>query len=264
MNAAGPAPAGPRPDTAGGKTAAPAVPMPIEFQPIFDLGAWLIGRKRIVALEALARPPRRGNGGGSLREGGRLKLNVDAQLAALQAAVSRLSSLPRGASLAVNVSPEVVLSAGFADVLAGVSVDRIVLELSEYDAVADYEDFQEGLAGWRSQGLRLAIDDVGAGLTSLHHVLMVDPDVVKLDLDLVRGSDADPVRRALIGAVLNLVSPLDIKVVAEAIETPRELTTLVDLGVPFGQGYHLARPGPLAEADAAPLSDQAVVAPGAD
>lgn len=89
------------------------------------------------------------------------------------------------------------------------------------------------------------MDDAGAGYSSLHHVLRLRPDVIKLDVSLIRGIDTDPVRQAMADALVSFGRSAGAQLLAEGIETTAELETLTTLGVDFGQGYLLARPGPL-------------------
>jgi len=92
----------------------------------------------------------------------------------------------------------------------------------------------------------LAIDDAGAGWSSLMHILRLAPDYIKLDRQLTHGIDIDPVRRSLASALASFADETGATIIAEGIETPSELTTLRRLGIRYGQGYQLARPAPLA------------------
>ena len=98
------------------------------------------------------------------------------------------------------------------------------------------------LAELRASGVRIAIDDAGAGFASLRHTLRLAPDIVKLDISLTRGIDGDRARRALASALISFADEMSITIVAEGIETAEELETLLRLGVRFGQGFHLAEP----------------------
>jgi EAL domain-containing protein (putative c-di-GMP-specific phosphodiesterase class I) len=93
--------------------------------------------------------------------------------------------------------------------------------------------------------MRLAIDDTGAGFASLRHILNLEPDIIKLDISLTRGVDVDRARRALAAALIAFAANTGASIVAEGVETASELSVLRDLGVGFGQGYLLGRPGPL-------------------
>ena len=110
----------------------------------------------------------------------------------------------------------------------------------------DYEQLAASLANLRRMGVRVAIDDAGAGYASLRHTLLLSPDIVKVDISLTRSIDIDRGRRALASALISFADEMDMTIVAEGIETAEELRTLLDLGVRFGQGFFLAEPGPLA------------------
>ena len=91
--------------------------------------------------------------------------------------------------------------------------------------------------------MRLAIDDVGAGFSSLRHIVLTAPDVLKIDRSIVDGVAADPVLRTLVHSLVDLAHGCSAVVVAEGIETAADAATLADLGVELGQGWHLGRPG---------------------
>jgi EAL domain-containing protein (putative c-di-GMP-specific phosphodiesterase class I) len=128
--------------------------------------------------------------------------------------------------------------------------------------VEDYDALVRALDGLRSQGVRVAVDDTGAGYAGLAHILRLRPDIIKLDIDLTRGIDADPVRRALAASLVAFGGDIGATITAEGIETGEELEALRTLGVTCGQGYYLARPGPLPlpAPPASPLTAGAAVA----
>jgi EAL domain-containing protein (putative c-di-GMP-specific phosphodiesterase class I) len=95
----------------------------------------------------------------------------------------------------------------------------------------------------RNRGYRIAIDDIGSGYAGLASFALLEPDFIKLDTALVRGVEDSLTKRKLIWSLLAVCRELGIQVVAEGIETPAELDTLVDLGCDLLQGYLLARPG---------------------
>ncbi|HWI04340.1 MAG TPA: EAL domain-containing protein, partial [Acidimicrobiales bacterium] len=123
--------------------------------------------------------------------------------------------------------------------------NRIVLELTEHTRVGDYGALIEGLVRSRSEGVRIAADDTGAGYSGLHHLLRLRPNVVKLDIGLTRNIDEDPVRRALASALVAFAAEIDAVLVAEGVESVGELRSLRALGIPAAQGYRLGRPGPM-------------------
>ena len=211
----------------------------MHFQPIVCLV-----EGDVVGVEALARFE------GGLRrtpdlwfaEAAAVGLGVELELAAVRAALSELPALPPDAYLSVNMSAETVLAAATSDLFTGPHCGRLVIELTEHAQVADYDALLTRLAALRGTGIRLAVDDTGAGFASLRHILRLRPDLIKLDLDLTRGIDQDPARRALARALLTFAAEIGAGVVAEGVETAGELLVLRDLGVEAAQGYFLGRP----------------------
>lgn len=172
---------------------------------------------------------------------------VPLELAVLRAALMQLEQLPEPLALAVNVSPATVLSGRLDEVLVGVPLQRLVLELTEHDPVTDYAALERTLRPWRSQGARLAVDDAGAGYASFTHVLRLRPELIKLDTSLVRDIHIDAPRQALARAIVGYARDMGVDVVAEGIETAAELRAVAALGARYGQGFHLGRPRPLGE-----------------
>jgi EAL domain-containing protein (putative c-di-GMP-specific phosphodiesterase class I) len=159
-------------------------------------------------------------------------------------ALRRAAALLAGADgyVAMNVSPATLLTPGCTDLLRGLPLDRVLLELSEHDPVEDYDALNAALAPFRAGGLRLAIDDVGAGFSSLRHIVVTSPDVIKIDRSIVSGLDADPVLSTLVGSLVEFARGIDARVVAEGVETAAEAGVLRRLGVDYGQGWHFGRP----------------------
>lgn len=134
-----------------------------------------------------------------------------------------------------------------ARLLRGLGADpaRVVIEITEEQAVADYPRLLEVARGLAALGYALAIDDLGAGYASLRLWLELRPSFVKLDNAFVRGSDADPFKRCFLGAMQHLARCADACLIAEGVESAAELALLQKLGVAYVQGYHLARPSAL-------------------
>ena len=215
------------------------------FQPIVELSS-----ERIVGLEALARfatRPRR-SPAAWFAEAARVGLLVDLELVAVQRALSHVHLLPDDVYLSVNVSPETLGSASLLELLRPSIVERIVLEMTEQTSVEDYDDLERRLRSIRDLGVRLAIDDVGAGYASLRHVVSLTPDLMKIDRALVTDIDSDPMRGALMERLVSFANEVGVGVIAEGVEDERELAVLRSLDVPYAQGFHLGRPGPIPSA----------------
>ena len=161
---------------------------------------------------------------------------------ALCGALDVLDQLPPGLALTVNLSPAALLRPDVTELLLDAAPGRLLVEITEHEAVADYDALVRALGGLRAAGIRVGIDDFGAGHSSLRHVLELAPDVVKLDISLTSGLDGDPAKCALVDAMVGFCERIGALVIAEGIEEAGELATLVELGVGFGQGWYLARP----------------------
>lgn len=213
----------------------------IVYQPIVDLR-----KMEISGFEALSRfsaePPRSPDGW--FNEAAEVALSIELETAAIAKALAGLDAVPGGAYLSINVSPQTLLSDAFTSVLRQYDFSRIVLEITEHNVIEDYDLVTKSLADLRSNGLRVAVDDAGAGHSSLRHIVQLDPDYVKLDMSLTRDVDTDLARRALVSALVFYTRETNAQIIAEGIETEAELNTLKLLGVGRGQGYYLGRPSP--------------------
>jgi EAL domain-containing protein (putative c-di-GMP-specific phosphodiesterase class I) len=162
------------------------------------------------------------------------------EILALRKAAEHLDGV--GGYIAMNISPTTLLTGECLDLLGRLPLDRIVLELSEHQQVEDYDRLKGVLAPLRGGGMRLAIDDVGAGFSSLRHIVLTQPDVIKLDRSIVTGVGADPVLRVLTRSLVDLAAACGATVVAEGVETEADSLALAGLGVHHGQGWFYGRP----------------------
>jgi EAL domain-containing protein (putative c-di-GMP-specific phosphodiesterase class I) len=212
------------------------------FQPIVDLQ-----EGRAVGLEALTRFPAEPQRPPNLwfEEAHAVGLGVEMELAAVERALSRQADIPEHIQLAVNVGPLAMTSPGFPEILRASDAGRVIVELTEQAEIRDYTTLNEAISAMRSSGARLAVDDTGAGVSSLAHILKLSPDWIKLDRALTTGVDRDPVRRALSSSLVSFADETGAQIVAEGIETQGELDVLRGLGIRYGQGFYLQRPGPL-------------------
>ncbi|HJQ72463.1 MAG TPA: EAL domain-containing protein [Actinomycetota bacterium] len=211
------------------------------YHPLMDLET-----REEIGVEALARfgsiplkPPDRW-----FAQATAVELGLQLELRAMKEALDGLSRIPDGAFLSINCSHRTAASTELAEQLDGME-KRIVLEITEHEAIDDYGGLAEALEPLRARGLRVAVDDVGAGYASLRHALQLAPDMVKMDISLTHDIDRDAGRRALAAALISFAAETDMTIVAEGIETAGELHALRQLGVRYGQGFYLARPAPL-------------------
>jgi len=209
------------------------------FQPVFDMTSG-----DCFAVEALARFSGRPKRTPDVwfAEAHAMGVGVELEIASVKGALSSLPLLPDDVTLCVNAGPEVIVSDEVFQLLAGCDSRRVVMELTEETKVDDYPGLSRVLDRLCLLGVRLAIDDTGAGFASFAHILKLAPDIIKLDRELTSGIDHDPVRAALATALVSFASSIGADVIAEGIETAAELEVLRDLGIHYGQGYLLCRP----------------------
>lgn len=216
------------------------------FQPVIKLP-----RRTPVAVEALARfpgPPHQ-TPDVWFAEAHSVGLGVELELLAVEEALTVLRRLPANVLLGVNASPMAVASEGLEELLSVVDAGRVAIEITEHAAVEDYAYLRRRIAALRKLGARISIDDTGSGYASFRHILSLSPEFIKLDLALTRDIDRDPARRALATALVGFVEERGARLIAEGIETSGELATVEELGITFGQGYHLGRPVPFEDLD---------------
>lgn len=211
----------------------------IAYQPIVDLRS----DRRTVGLEALSRFPD-GDADPScwFRDADLLGLGTELEATAIRRALEALPGIPSDVYVAVNASPATLMSPSFPDLFVDVAPGRVVVEVTEHAPVDDYAILHERLDELASVGIRLAVDDAGAGYASLRHILKLHPDVIKLDISLTRNIDEEPLQRALAAALVTFARELGASIIAEGVERPEEVVVLAELGVRYAQGYHFARP----------------------
>lgn len=213
----------------------------IALQPIVDLST-----RRISGYEALSRFPRGVDDWTPdrwFREADGVGLGPELEQSAVGAAIAHLGWLPPDLSLSVNVSARALCSSeSLLRLLIGAGTPRLVVELTEHAQVEDYDEVVRTLDRLRRTGIRVAVDDAGSGYAGLEHIIRLQPEVLKLDRALVEGVASHPGRQALCGALLGFTQRVGSSLVAEGVETRRDLDALACLGVPFAQGYYLGRP----------------------
>ena len=155
-----------------------------------------------------------------------------------------LPAAPEASTLFVNLHSHELLDEALYDRASALAswAPRVVLEITERAAIDNVHDVRERVARLRQMGYRIAVDDIGAGYSGLKSFAILQPDLVKLDLSLIRNVDADPMRRRLVSLVIELCRDLGIGVVAEGVGTAAERDTLLEVGVDLFQGFLFARP----------------------
>ena len=212
------------------------------LQPIVDLAN---GRR--VGAEALSRFPQEWNRPPDecFADAALIGERENLEIAALRQAAVYLPQV--SGYVAMNISPLTLYSRAGQEFLKRLPLDRIVLELSEHDPIDDYAHLEAVLSPLRAAGMRLAIDDVGAGFSSLRHIVATAPDVIKLDRSIVAGVAGDAVLAVVVQSLVNLAGAVGAAVVAEGIETAADAGCLASLGVGLGQGWHFDRATTVAE-----------------
>jgi EAL domain-containing protein (putative c-di-GMP-specific phosphodiesterase class I) len=175
----------------------------------------------------------------------RAGIGVELELLAVEQALACLPEVPTEAWLGVNLSAEALVVPAVQETLLRHSHQQIGVEITEHTEVHDYDLLIAATDRLRVAGIQIGVDDAGAGYASFRHILKLRPSVIKLDLEIVRDVDTDPVRQALTRSLVTFSDEVGAALVAEGIETPAELAMLQSLGVGFGQGYLFARPGAL-------------------
>ncbi|QPF74501.1 EAL domain-containing protein [Roseateles sp. DAIF2] len=212
------------------------------YQPIFDLP-----QGRVVGFEALTRfdcEPQR-TPDLWFQEAARVERGVELELHAIRLALAALEQLPASCYIAVNASPRTVIDGRLTQMLAAYPLERIVLEVTEHEEVEQYSEIAHVVNPLHMAGLRVAVDDAGAGYACFKHILNLAPDIIKLDNSITRGIDVDPSRQALAAALTRFAETTGGKLVAEGVETSAELNALQRIGIRLGQGYVLGRPATL-------------------
>jgi EAL domain-containing protein (putative c-di-GMP-specific phosphodiesterase class I) len=216
------------------------------FQPIYSLHDG-----RLLAVEALSRfetePVRPPNVW--FDEAASVGLGTELELLAAETALASSAPLPEEVAVTLNGSPDLLCEPRFLSLVERHPERRLVVEVTEHAVVEDYTRLAEAIAVLRAQGVQLAIDDAGAGFSSLQHIVRLTPDIIKLDLSLTQHLHDDPVRRALADCLVRFARETGCELIAEGIEHPNDLHTWSELGAHAAQGYLLGRPGPLPVAD---------------
>jgi EAL domain-containing protein (putative c-di-GMP-specific phosphodiesterase class I)/AmiR/NasT family two-component response regulator len=223
----------------------------VVFQPVIDLRTFDEhagtggAAGSIVGYEALSRfPARTGNPESWFADATAVGLATELEAVAAEEALRRSIKLPGGFT-AVNFSPVAVSSERVLELCSDDAPAGLVVELTESSPVDDYDAIATILAPLRRAGVRLAVDDSGAGYAGFRHLLTLAPEIIKLDLVFIRGVDSDPARKALVSSLVTFAADTGAAIIAEGIETVAELDTLRELGATWGQGFLLGRPAPV-------------------
>lgn len=217
------------------------------FQPIICLS-----ERRILGYEALTRGPSNSPLHSPIalfavaRQAGRLS---ELEIACRQSACRRFNEQQLPGKLFLNVSPESLLEAAHQPGRTlqllqdlGIAPSQVVIELTEQTPIDDFQLLQTALHHYRAMGFSIALDDLGAGYSSLRLWSELRPDYVKIDRHFIDGIHQDALKREFVGSILQIAKASRAQVIAEGIELPEELAVLTEMGVVLVQGYLLGRP----------------------
>jgi len=217
------------------------------FQPIISLS-----ERRIVGYEALSRGPSNSPLHSPIalfavaRQAGRLS---ELEIACRQSACRRFNEQQLPGKLFLNVSPESLLETSHQPGRTlqllqdfGIPPSQVVIELTEQTPTDDFQLLQNALHHYRAMGFSIALDDLGAGYSSLRLWSELRPDYVKIDRHFIDGIHQDALKREFVGSILQIAKASRAQVIAEGIELPEELAVLTEMGVDLVQGYLLCRP----------------------
>ncbi len=217
------------------------------FQPIISLS-----ERRIIGYEALSRGPSNSPLHSPIalfaiaRQAGRLN---ELEIACRESACRRFNEQQLPGKLFLNVSPESLLEAAHQPGRTlqllqdfGIPPNQVVIELTEQTPTDDFQLLQNALHHYRAMGFSIALDDLGAGYSSLRLWSELRPDYVKIDRHFIDGIHQDALKREFVGSIMQIAKASRAQVIAEGIELPEELAVLTDMGVDLVQGYLLCRP----------------------
>src|SRR3954466_10946113 len=216
-----------------------AQPIKPVFQPLVELTTG-----RLIGFEALSRfnTEEQRSPDAWFNQAARCGRGLALEMAAIKAALSAAQNRPAGTYLSLNFSPSALGSPKLMAILPR-NMSDIVVEVTEHELASDDGARGDGRAKMRARGARIAVDDAGAGYAGLNQVMRVQPDVIKLDRSLIEGVHSDSAKSALVEFFVMFARRVGASVCTEGIETLDELRTLINLGVTYGQGYLLGRPG---------------------
>ena len=212
----------------------------IHFQPIHQLSDGAP-----IGVESLARFPDHGDRCPSdwFAEAAQLGVGVELEMSAIRAAIDAMAHVPAPHYVSINVAPETLFSDSLVSLLRDAPPGRMVVELTEHARVASYPQLRARLDRLREYA-RIAIDDVGAGYAGMRHIIDLAPDIIKLDIALIRDVDQDPARQALVSAMVTFAARIGASIVAEGVETAGEAQMLKALGIHHAQGWRFSRAMP--------------------
>ena len=206
------------------------------FQPLVDVESG-----QVIGYEALTRFDDGAAPDVVFAEAAASGIALDLEIATARRALEAAAPLPANRPININVSPELILAHEPLRTMLRQWGFQVVLEVTEHSEVRDYAALRAAIVDLGAQ-VQLAIDDAGAGFSSLRHILELGPTMVKLDITLIRDIDTDVARQALVAGMVHFARRMAVTLLAEGVETDAERATLLRLGVTRAQGYLFGKP----------------------
>lgn len=217
------------------------------FQPIIDMGS-----ASIIGYEGLIRGPSGSvlHSPASLFKIARVcGLATKVEYLCRRVVLESFIRLSGTGKIFLNISPDILLQRDsksgetlkFIETL-GLQPQQVIIEITENMPTVDYPQLREAVHHYRNMGFEIAMDDLGEGFSGLRLWSELRPDYVKIDQHFIQGINLDPIKRQFVSSIQEIARKSGAKVIAEGIETETELLAVHDIGIAFGQGYHIARP----------------------
>jgi len=220
------------------------------YQPILDLHS-----DELLGFEALIRGPEKSplhDPSEIFKNAGDFDLTFELDCLCRRTALQELNGRELGVKLFLNCLPTAIKDPAFQGDALRRRLDElhlhpkdVVLEISEKETISNFSLFREIRDHYSGVGFQIAVDDVGVGYSSLESVVELAPNYIKVDIALIRGLDSDRPRQEMLRTLNDLAHKLGAEIIAEGIERQEELDALRNIGIRFGQGFLLGRPGPL-------------------
>ncbi len=217
------------------------------YQPIVSLFSG-----KILGFEALSRGPNNSfyaNPSNLFSYADKYKMLYQLEKVAREVAIENFPEYDKNEKLFLNIEPQILNAVTFSEGFTKKLLDKfnlsprnIVFEITERRSIEDFKVFRKALEHYRKQGFLIAIDDAGAGYSSLQSIAELKPDYIKIDMSLTKDIHNSHIKKALIETFVTFSKKINATLIAEGIEKEEELKELINLGVTCGQGYYLAKP----------------------
>lgn len=214
----------------------------VVFQPIFNLkNSKILGYEALTRFNNLSTAPDK-----VFEQADELGLGIQLGRRTMIQALEDSKYLPKSMMINLNATPKLILSGALDEIFSThTDLSRYVLEITEHVIVDDYQQILQAIASLRKKGIRLAVDDAGAGYASFRHILLLKPDIIKLDTSLIRDIDKSDEKQALTTALVAFSKRGKQLLIAEGVETEEELAVLRSLKVDLVQGFLFSKALPI-------------------